>query len=191
MLGFAVLRDRLGVSPSWFRVSEASGPLGAAIHGRDRLPHCWSTCAAVGLEEQDQQPHPPRRARLPDRRSTMDIMDPPFPWWIERWGGTDAGRWAMRNGERATLKIAWRILGHWADLWAHLTMAYVARRRRLYRGAALRERSRRLSGPSVSDRESALGDRAGGGRRRNSDAVMRGVMWVARWLPCGKSPMRP
>ena len=26
LLGFAVLRDRLGVCPSWFRVAEASGP---------------------------------------------------------------------------------------------------------------------------------------------------------------------
>ena len=26
LLGFAVLRDRLGVCPSWFRVSKASGP---------------------------------------------------------------------------------------------------------------------------------------------------------------------
>ena len=127
------------------------------------------------------------------------LMDPRWilsgslvdPWWDLVDNGF-CERGAGRHEERATRETARRMLrSHWADRWAHLVMAYVPRRRQLYRGAALRERSRRLSGPAVGDRESAVGDRAGGGRRRNSDAVMRGVMWVARWLPCGKSPMRP
>ena len=78
----------------------------------------------------------------------MDVYDVDLFQYYWR-GGTFFERFAMRREEGQTLKIVWRLLGHWADLWAHLAMGIVAREW-VGERAALRGRLAARGHPAVS-----------------------------------------
>ena len=88
----------------------------------------------------------------------MDVHDVDLLQYYWR-GGTFFERFAMRREEGQTLKIAWRLLGHWADLWAHLAMGIVAQEwvRALLRG---RLTARGLAGSRVAAVGRPLGSMA-------------------------------